>query len=511
MDNRTDADKMKSEYFSHWEYTGNGIQKRLQTGPRQAIYKAISEKDATALAQAGETIDAPVMVTGTKAITFQEFSRQQAQKSAFHLVKRSPWALRCIDIRAKSLASIPWDVWEGDSPVEDTHPYKQLLIEVNPEMNNPDLLAATESDLNVFGQAFWKKIGGGPSFLQRINPAMMKVISDDKGVAGFQQTPDTTLIPRNKVIFFHNYDPENDFGGLSPLNSVKDPLEVEIAANEHLKDFFDNRAMPDLIMSLETNNTNEIKRIADQWKREFSGSGKQHKTGWVGGGAEPNEIGYAPRDLALAEVREEARRQICAGFGVPPALVAAWEAANYATIREQRQSLYTEVLFPEARYMAGVINAELSPLFGDVEFRWDFTKVDAMQDTEDARTKRLVWLVDGRVIKPEVAALELGYDSEDVPEPLPVPEFGGSADNNNNIGRASSPPPTSDDRKTENALRKWRRKALNRLRDGKDALCNFESEFVAPILSDAIKVQLENAKTPEEVHDVFEDAWLIQA
>ena len=73
------------------------------------------------------------------------------------------------------------------------------------------------------------------------------------------------------------------------------------------------------------------------------------------------------------------------------------------------------------------------------------------------------------------------------------------------------PRPTSDDRKTENALRKWRRKALNRLRDGKDALCNFESEFVAPILSDAIKVQLENAKTPEEVHDVFEDAWLIQA
>jgi hypothetical protein len=282
---------------------------------------------------------------------------------------------------------------------------------------------------------------------------------------------------------------------------------VEISANKHLKEFFDNRAMPDFIMSLETNNTNEIKRIADQWKREFSGSGNQHKTGWVGGGAKPNQIGYAPRDLALAEVREEARRQICAGFGVPPALVAAWEAANYATIREQRQSLYTEVLFPEARYMAGVLNAELIP--PELEFRWDFTKVDAMQDTEDARTKRLVWLVDARVIKPEIAAEELGYDPADVPEPLPEPSFGDSSDNNNNIGRATSPPPTSDERKTESALRKWRRKVLNRLRDGKSALCNFESEYVSPILGEAIKTQLEDVSTPEEAHEVFEGAWLI--
>jgi hypothetical protein len=159
--------------------------------------------------------------------------------------------------------------------------------------------------------------------------------------------------------------------------------------------------------------------------------------------------------------------------------------------------------------MAGVINAELSPLFGDAEFRWDFTKVDAMQDTEDARTKRLIWLVDGRVIKPEVAAEELGYDPDDVPEPMPVPDFGNSADNNNNVGRASSPPPTSDDRKTDTALRKWRRKSLNRLRDGKSALCNFESEFVSQILNDAIKAQLEGVETPEEAHEVFEGAWLM--
>lgn len=509
MDNRTDAQKESSEYFSHWEYTGGAVQKRLKIGPKKAQYKTISEKEAVVLAQAGETIDAPVMVTSEKkAITFQEFNRLfesgVGDPSAFRLVKRSPWALRCIEIKAKSLASIPWDLWSGDTPVADNHPYKRLLVEVNPEMNWQDLASATESDMNVFGQAFWLKLGAG-TLLQRLNPSNIDVVME-QGQIIFRPRNGGKPYPRGAVVYFHSYNPENDIEGMSPLESVRDPIEVEVAANKHLKQFFNNRAMPDYIMSLETNNTNEIKRIADQWKREFSGSGNQHKTGWVGGGAKPNQIGYAPKELALAEVRAEARRQICAGFGVPPALVAAWEAANYATIREQRQSLYTEVLFPSARYMAGVINAELSPLFEGVEFRWDFTKVDAMQDTEDARTKRLVWLVDGRIIKPEVAAEELGYKAEDVPEPLPAPTFGQSSDNNNNIGRATSPPPHSDDRKSESALRKWRRKALNRLRDDKPALCDFESQYISETLSGAIKGQLEGIETPDGVHEVFEGA-----
>ena len=90
---------------------------------------------------------------------------------------------------------------------------------------------------------------------------------------------------------------------------------------------------------------------------------------------------------------------------------------------------------------------------------------------------------------------------------MEMPDF--SPNNNNNIGRASSPPPVSDDRKSEAALRKWRRKALNRLRDGKAAICDFESDYISKVLSDAIKTQLEDTKTPEDVHEVFEGAWLV--
>ena len=519
----------KSKYFDHWRYDGNALQKRLKIGPKSAMYlseqswalrehaKFIAENPeqeiefegpSVGVSQAGE-----YKTTGTER-WWIDFAERQGTEDYAHLVRKSPWAFRCIEIRSRALAAIPFDIYKGDKPIEDTE-YERRLREVNPEVNWEDLISATSADLLVYPFALWQKIRTGKKVtaLNRLNPSTIKVDADDSGIKRFINKKNTGVTyPRRDIVYFKTYDPKSDITGIPAISTIADAIEVETEANETLKVFFKNRAMPDYIIALDTNNKAELKRISDQWKREFEGAGKQHKTGWVGGGAKVNQMGYAPRDLGLEGVRAEARRQICAGMGVPPALVAAWEAANYATIREQRQSLYTEVLFPEARYIAGVINAELSPEFGDLQFRWDFTKVDAMQESEDAKVKRMVWLVDGLILKPEVAAVELGYSPEDVPEPKPAPTFGGGdpTDNNNNVGRVSTPPPVSpgktDDSKGESALRKWRRKSLNRLRDGKSALCDFESAYLSDTLSEAIKGQLEGAETADGVHEVFESA-----
>ena len=87
---------------------------------------------------------------------------------------------------------------------------------------------------------------------------------------------------------------------------------------------------------------------------------------------------------------------------------------------------------------------------------------------------------------------------------MPVPNFG--PNNNNNIGRPTQPPPAQETNKTESALRKWRRKALNRLRDGKEASCDFESVYISETLNEAIKTQLEDVDSPDGVHEIFESA-----
>ena len=50
-------------------------------------------------------------------------------------------------------------------------------------------------------------------------------------------------------------------------------------------------------------------------------------------------VSFSPDKLALEGIRAEARRSICAAFGVPPTVANASDQGSYATADEQRQSL----------------------------------------------------------------------------------------------------------------------------------------------------------------------------
>ncbi len=512
-----------SKLFSHWDYTGNRAQKALKIGPKKAFYHNYEASELRAAFDAGESVELDmsrlVKVTDRKAIPVHQWMLNYAEESLSSpagLVAQSPWAFRCIDIKSKTMAAIPWGIFKDGEEVEGPNDYKDRLEKVNPEMNWPDLAMATAADLDVYGKAFWLKVRNDSQVigLRRLNPSTIKIDADERGIKQFNQVlpkGGTNEFTRQDVVFFHLYDAENDFGGVAPLQVAKRAIKIDLAADSHLEEFFLNKAMPDYIMSLETTNVEEIKRVAEAWKREFAGKGSQHKTGWVGGGATPHQVGYAPDELALKEVRDETRKQICSSFGVPPALVGATEAANYATIREQRQSLYTEIQIPTAKYIEGVINAELSPEFeGGYEFQWKMDEIPVMQEEVNSRAKRLTWLKEAGIIKPEVAALEMGYIEADVPEPAAIPTA-----RNNNFAKE-----TVDVRdslreekkglmnKTEKALRKWRQKCKNNLQKGKKALCTFTSVYVDDTLTEAIKAQLEDAEDLDAVYDVFEQAIL---
>ena len=505
-----DLSETQQKWLAGWKYTGNPVQQVLKTGPRKPLFhnSVVTPEEAHQLKDMPsdeiDLIPIQVSVGNQKTIGIErwwiDFAERQGETTS-GLLKRSPWALRCVEIRSRALASIPWELDPNRTEFE------RLLVEVNPESNWPDFIAALEADLNVYGKGFWLKIykNGKLKFLQRQNPAVIEIDANRSGIAGFKNKDTGDVIRRKEMVYFHTYNPENDVEGLAPIATVKDAINIEYESNKTLHDFFENRAMPDYVMSLETTNKNEIKRVADFWKKEFEGRGKQHKTGWVGSNGRPYEIGYAPEKLALEEVRAEARRQICGGLGVPPALVGAWEAANYATIREQRQSLYTETIIPRAEYVAGVINAELADEF-NTKLSWRFDKIVAMQETEDQKAKRLVWFVQAGILKPESAARLAGFDEDDVPEPQPVPSQLGNDNNQNNMGRDTSPPPMSDERKTVNALRKWRRKSINYFKDEKGMPVPFESDYISDALYSGITSQLKEIEEINEIRDIFDAA-----
>lgn len=526
-----------SPFFSHWRYDGNAVQSRLKIGPKTPIYKKRLDdevvedwtrkhghKAIVAFADHNPEIKVEIEQDGEKkTVTLPQWARDWEKSKTERYYGENPWVFRCVDIKARAFASIPWAIYQGEDPeaqaLEGDDEVVGLLREVNPELNWHDLATSTSKDLDLYGKAFWWKVrtGGNPredvtgkvKFLRRLNPATIKVIADENGISHFEQQIKHSPVKyaRENVIYFKDYDPENDFGSISPLEAAEKAIKVDLTANEHLADFFENYAMPAYLMSSPDKLQDaDIKRIAGQWSREFKGKGKRGKTAFLGSGFEPHNLSYPPKELALEGIREEAHKAICSAFGVPMTLAGAQEAANYATMDIQRRSLYTETIIPRSRYIQGVINAELLSEFeGERFFRFEPDRLEVMQENKLDKAKWVALLAEHRVIKPELLAVEMGYTEEDAPEPQPNPFLDTQSAP---AEKAQSINIAPEGLKTLTALTKYRRKAKNRIKDERSPVCDFTSKYVPKGMVKAIMVDLEGAESLDEVDNIFEQYGL---
>lgn len=418
------------------------------------------------------------------------------------------WAYRCIKLRADAVASVPLVLLDrSGEPITD-HALLRLLRDVNPlTMNLGDLLRATEAAYNIWGVAYWLKVrrgraGGAVGQLYWLNPQTVEPVTDSRrGVTGYKQTLDgrARVFPPEDVIVFRNFNPLDDLGGLSPLSVALSEVNAELNASRFVASFFANDARPAGLLSTEQPLPEpEAERVSAWWQRLFRGAGNKWKTGIVGGGLRWQTITFPPTDLALTDLRAEDRRAICAVFGVPSALAGAWEAATYATAREQKASFYEDTIIPQLEYMAEVLNWSLLPHYPDLAARdarlaWDVDGLTALRESATDKATRLAMLYQAGVITRSEVRAELGMRL------LPEEDETGQDDPPDPSGevKAGELPTLEDD------LARWRRFAVRRVKAGR-ALRPFESACIPADLYARIEAGLEAAGTVEAVRAVFE-------
>ena len=403
--------------------------------------------------------------------------------------KSSVWAYRCINIRSDAAQSVPWAIRRGDESLPASHPAVRVIREVGPEMNWSDLIRATEADLNTYGNAYWLKqrsLAGKVGALLRLNPATVAVESDQRGISAFVQELKgvRTSFERGDVVYFRTYDPTDDLSGMPAMEVAMQAANAGISAATYTAAFFENYAIPPLLMTTEQSiGDAEMSRIKAWWDRWFRGAKRQHRVGIMGSGLKPHVLGYSTKDLALSEVLAEVRRDICAAFGVPPALAGAWEAANYATMQELRKCFWQDTMIPRLDYVAAVLEAELLPEFEPgLEWRWKYGEIEALASDLRDEAERHAVLVQAGIENPGAAATALGVEPASV---LPAP------------------PAPSPNGALRTDLDKWQRKAIKRLKDGRSALCEFDSEHIPVPERARIMRGLLAAVNVDEVRAVF--------
>jgi HK97 family phage portal protein len=428
---------------------------------------------------------------------------------------KSPWARRCVAIRSNALSAIPWTVQSDGEDVDKNHPAQELLQTVNLQTNWIDHIRATEADLNVYGKSYWLKIGKGRRvfFLKRLNPISMEIVVGKTGIEKFVQKIKGKVVGEwgpEQMLYFHDYDPLDDFGGVSPTKVALPDIETEIAAGVYLKAFFENYAMPAVIMTTpDTVGQSALEELKRLWDRWFRGAEKGHKTAWADRGLKPSQIGYSLEELAMADVRLEARRAIATAYEVPLSIAGGSESVNFATMRESHLQLYFDAILPRSEYIAGVIDANLlkQHFSGDLSFVWNPDELPIMIPNVSEERESIGGLVRDGVITAAAGAARLDFNPDEVGQgPISI-QVQGQIEPPEDAKQALEDEglevlPTG----AQKALRLWQRKTLKRLERRGNARAPFTSKNIPPMMHKGVSEALADAQTADEVIEIFANA-----
>lgn len=130
---------------------------------------------------------------------------------------------RAITLIARSLASVPWALYQKDEEIDAAHPLLQLLNKPNPTQGEGGFMESVTSHLLLAGNAYIEAVC--PE-LYSLRPDRIKIIPGADGLPQFYEytvdsrskrlkfDPESDKSPLLHLKFFH---PLNDWYGLSPL------------------------------------------------------------------------------------------------------------------------------------------------------------------------------------------------------------------------------------------------------------------------------------------------------
>lgn len=312
----------------------------------------------------------------------------------------SVWAYSCIQLRAQTIANIPVQILDratGDPLLE--HPLTTVFSDVS-----SDLLARIEIALLVWGTCYLQITEArlGPlRGLNWLNPGAVSPLKDMRGIYAYQYTPNyggfSQQFAPSQVAYLHTFNPSDDLDGLSPLQIALTDVGVDHNVSQFAESFFNNGARIEGILNVHGANDDQVDAIESKWKVRFRGVKNWFKTLIFGSqGMEYIPITYPMNDLALEVLSAETRRSICSAFRVPPILAGAWEASNYATSKEQRQSFYTETILPELDFIEDEVNRQFVwRFYPRVMLKFDTSEINALREDELTRNQALSTAVSG--------------------------------------------------------------------------------------------------------------------
>ncbi|WP_311353792.1 phage portal protein [Corynebacterium pyruviciproducens] len=241
-----------------------------------------------------------------------------------------------------------------------------------------DFLYGSVLDLCLYDEVFWFLTSNPdtiPRFsLLRIPPAWIqetKWLDPWHPAAYAIGTPreGRVWLPADQTIRLHGYSPVTPRRGTSPIDALKDSLHEQLEAAAYRSQLWKNGPRLGGIITrpagVQWDNTAR-RRFKAAWQAQYSGRGSG--TGGVPileDGMTFQQFHLSAKDEQLVEMTKLSLETVAQVYHVNPTMVGVLDNANYANVREFRQSLYGDSLGPLMKQLEQALNGWLVPMLAD--------------------------------------------------------------------------------------------------------------------------------------------------
>jgi len=305
------------------------------------------------------------------------------------------------------------------------HPFLDLWYNPNEWHDSCDFLGYYQLYQEVVGTTYIKLVPNKLGQIQDwwILPSQhVKPVRDGKtnAVVGFDfdgvkysMTPNGSQ-PYIKA--FPRLNPADPYGGigLSPLTASFESINLDQKMMATSAAILDNQGRPSGILSpKEPIGDSEARR----WEHRFNAKFQRAGSGDVMVSEEDvtfTPLTFPPSDLASLQVAQATKAEVALAFGIPVALLES-NQFNRATLEASILQHVRQAIWPRLRDIEGKLNKHIVSLYGDDLFvAFD----DPSPESKDLQAAYLRQLVDGGIITPNEARLELDYKAKPEGEDL---------------------------------------------------------------------------------------------
>lgn len=310
------------------------------------------------------------------------------------LASNKNWVFVCTNAIAKNISAIELKLRKYNTSGDDEEIYDHevlaLLQKPNRFQTGKDFMYMIAAHLELTGNAYILKDDiKNPKELLPLLPSQVTIKYDKENPAvvqyvvrgyGKQKTYDSEFI-----IHIKQPNPQNIFKGKGTLEAIAEWVDVDSAATEFNRLFFQNGAAPSGILKTDATDQKGLKIAKEGFEMRYQGALNMHKTAVLPKGAEYTALS-SPKDMQFTEADARFRDKILSGFGVPKSVVGIVEDVNRANAESSNYVFMAFTIDPKMKNIVSYLDYMLLEAFG-LKGHY-FTYDNIIPDNEDLKLRK---------------------------------------------------------------------------------------------------------------------------